>query len=170
MIAFKYNDMQLPCKAWVNDIADIEPGAVQQIKNVSNLPFLFHHLAIMPDVHQGYGTTIGSVGATVNCIVPNFVGVDIGCGMCAVKTPIMELDTEKLKKIMTEIRKAVPVGFEHHKDSQINELRRIDSTLEDCPTNYTEYMIVNREFKSAMKQIGTLGGGRNDCLQTKSII
>ena len=106
---------KIPVKMWLEDIED---GALAQIKNLANLPFAFKHIAIMPDSHQGYGMPIGGVLATKGVIIPNAVGVDIGCGMCAFKTSLTELDTETLKKIMGEIRKVVPVGFNHHKKEQ----------------------------------------------------
>ena len=102
---------KIPIKMWLEEIED---GAVAQLKNLANLPFAFSHIAVMPDSHQGYGMPIGGVLATKDVIIPNAVGVDIGCGMCAIKTSLTELDTETLKKIMGEIRKAVPVGFNKH--------------------------------------------------------
>jgi len=65
----------------------------------------------MPDAHQGYGMPIGGVMAAKDVICPFMVGVDIGCGMCAVKTSLTEIDTETIKKIMGEIRKVIPLGF-----------------------------------------------------------
>ena len=86
-------------------IEDIEEGALQQAKNLANLPFEFSHIAIMPDSHQGYGMPIGGVMATENAIVPNAVGVDIGCGMCFVGTnmPVDTLSQEQLKMIMQKV-------------------------------------------------------------------
>ena len=86
---------KLPIKMWLNDIED---GAVQQAKNLANLPFVFKHVAIMPDSHQGYGMPIGGVLATNGVVIPNAVGVDIGCGMCAVRTSLngIERDTHRL--------------------------------------------------------------------------
>jgi len=106
---------KIPIKLWLDDIED---GALAQAKNLANLPFAFKHIAIMPDSHQGYGMPIGGVLATEGMIIPNAVGVDIGCGMCAVKTSLTEIDKETLKKILGEIRKVVPVGFKHHEDYQ----------------------------------------------------
>jgi tRNA-splicing ligase RtcB len=96
----------------------IEENAMDQIKHLANLPFTFKHVAIMPDCHTGYGMPIGGVLATKDVIIPNAVGVDIGCGMCAVKTSLTELNIEALKKIMGEIRKVIPVGFNHQKEKQ----------------------------------------------------
>lgn len=139
---------KLPIKMWLEDIED---GALEQAKNLANLPFAFRHIAIMPDSHQGYGMPIGGVLATKDVVIPNAVGVDIGCGMCAVKTSLTDMDTETLKKIMGEIRKVIPVGFEHHKDAQDEELMPKPGLLD----------IVNKEYQKARQSLGTLGGGNH---------
>ena len=142
-----------PIKLWLDDIED---GALEQAKNLANLPFIFKHVAIMPDSHQGYGMPIGGVLATENVIIPNAVGVDIGCGMCAVQTSLTEIDTETLKKIMGEIRKVVPVGFNKHKEMQeIDLMPKADGSLMD------NFPIIYREYDNALKSLGTLGGGNH---------
>ena len=108
---------QIPIKMWTDDIED---GALEQAKNLANLPFAFKHVAIMPDTHQGFGMPIGGVLATKNVVIPNAVGVDIGCGMCAVQTALKEIDTETLKEIMGEIRKVIPVGLISIKKHKMN--------------------------------------------------
>jgi tRNA-splicing ligase RtcB len=143
---------KIPIKLWLKNI---EEGALKQAKNLANLPFAFKHVSIMPDSHEGYGMPIGGVLATTNVIIPNAVGVDIGCGMCAIKTNITELDKETLKKIMDEIRKIVPVGFNHHKNKQNQNL------MPKIPDSFSNLPILNREYNSALTQIGTLGGGNH---------
>jgi len=106
---------KIPIKMWLEEIED---GALQQAKNLANLPMAFKHISIMPDSHQGYGMPIGGVLATEGVIIPNAVGVDIGCGMCTVKTSLTEIETATLKKIMGEIGKVVPVGFNHQEKDQ----------------------------------------------------
>lgn len=150
MYKFKEDKMNVPCYIW-SEQGSIEQGAIDQIKNASSLPFVFHHTALMADAHQGYGVSIGSVVALKGVVCPFMVGVDIGCGMCAVKTSLKDLDTETLKKIMGEIRKAVPVGFEHHKEAQDEELMPKPGLLE----------IVNKEYQKARQSLGTLGGGNH---------
>ena len=144
-----------PIKLWLEDMED---GALAQAKNLANLPFTYKHVAIMPDSHQGYGMPIGGVLATENVIIPNAVGVDIGCGMCAVKTSLTEIDTENLKKIMGEIRKAIPVGFNKHTEAQ-----NIDFMPESFypSESSNENQIIKPEYQNARKQIGTLGGGNH---------
>ena len=149
-------------------LEEIEDGAMEQIKHLANLPFAFKHIAIMPDSHQGYGMPIGGVLATTDVIIPNAVGVDIGCGMCAVKTSLTELDTETLKKIMGEIRKCIPVGFNKHKEEQdtslmpeftLNPLYIEPKMGVDKEKNLLP--IVAQEYKNALLSIGTLGGGNH---------
>lgn len=143
---------KLPVKLWLEDI---EEGALIQAQNLANLPFAFKHVAIMPDSHQGYGMPIGGILATVDVVVPNAVGVDIGCGMCAVKTSLQGIETEDLKKILGEVRKAVPVGFSHHSKKQDERL---------MPTNQGMWEllpVIHREYEKALCQVGTLGGGNH---------
>jgi tRNA-splicing ligase RtcB len=105
----------VPIKLWLDDI---EEGALEQARNLANLPFVFKHVAIMPDSHQGYGMPIGGVLATKGVVIPNAVGVDIGCGMCAMRTSLHSIDKDSLKKIMGLIRERIPTGFDHHKMPQ----------------------------------------------------
>jgi len=140
---------RIPIKLWLNEL---EEGALSQAKNVANLPFAFRHVAIMPDSHQGYGMPIGSVLAADNCIVPNAVGVDIGCGMCSLRTNLKHAVTEQIKKIMSVVRRRIPVGFNHHKEKQ--ELKWMPDLKDDSP-------ISEQEFESACRQVGTLGGGNH---------
>ncbi|MBI4648858.1 MAG: RtcB family protein [Bacteroidia bacterium] len=144
---------KLPIKMW---LYDVEESALQQIKNIANLPFAFRHVCLMPDAHSGYGMPIGGVFATKEAIIPNAVGVDIGCGMCAIRTniPYTELSHHTLKSIMSDIRGVIPLGFEHHKERQ--DERRMPQDY-----NIDEMKVVKQEYLSALKQIGTLGGGNH---------
>jgi tRNA-splicing ligase RtcB len=110
----------------------------------------------MPDTHQGYGMPIGGVLATRNVIVPNAVGVDIGCGMCTVKTNIKTngLERKQLTQMMKDVRSMIPLGFKHHKEKQ-------DESLMPQGYNIDEMKIVKREYLAALKQLGTLGGGNH---------
>lgn len=90
-IIFKKEENRVPIKSWVSNM---DSNALEQANNLSNLPFVFKHVALMPDCHMGYGMPIGGVIATENVIIPNAVGVDIGCGMCAVKSNIKTDDTD----------------------------------------------------------------------------
>lgn len=143
--------LRVPIKMWLDDI---DENALLQAKNLANLPFVFKHVALMPDSHMGFGMPIGGVIATRDVIIPNAVGVDIGCGMCATKTSLNEIDTNVLKKIMSGVRQLVPLGFKHHKEAQDESLM---PSIEHVPENG----IVRQEFESATRQIGTLGGGNH---------
>ncbi len=146
-----------PIKSWCTDL---EEGALEQAKNIANLPFIYKHVALMPDCHQGFGMPIGGVLATKYVVIPNAIGVDIGCGLCAVKTGIKEINTEKLKRIMDEIRKVIPLGFNRHAEPQDS-----DYMPSMCKNTYDEeemkklYPICFREYNKALCQLGTLGGG-----------
>lgn len=146
-----------PIKMWI-PIDQIEEGALKQAENLAKLPFTFGHVAIMPDTHQGYGMPIGSVLATKGVIVPNAVGVDIGCGMCSLRTSIRveELPGMDLNKLMNLIQKRVPVGFARHQKKQSVDLLP-DVTDHRLP----ELGVVMSQLEEARFQVGTLGGGNH---------
>ena len=148
----KYIDTEhVVIKSWCNEP---EGNALAQARNLANLPFVFRQVCLMPDTHEGYGMPIGGVIATNGVVIPNAVGVDIGCGMLAMQTSLKEIDIQTLKQIVVTMRKTIPVGFEHHKQPQNESLMPL---LED-PALYPE---VNCQYRSACKQIGTLGGGNH---------
>ncbi len=137
---------------------DIEPGAYRQILNLARHPYARKHIAIMPDCHEGFGMPIGGVLATSGIIIPNAVGVDIGCGMSAVKTNLTGINKNDLKKIMSSIRELIPLGFKHHKKSQGAHRMPDPGKLGFDPF---ELPVVSREYESALHQVGTLGGGNH---------
>jgi len=99
-----------PIKSWTKGVL-VEDQAQQQLRNIASMPFIHKHVAAMPDVHWGRGATIGSVIATKNAIIPAAVGVDLGCGMMAVKTTLMAADLpDNLRVIRNGIEKVVPHG------------------------------------------------------------
>lgn len=140
---------QIPVKLWIKDI---EEGALQQALDLANLRISYSHIAIMPDSHQGYGMPIGGILATEDAVVPNAVGVDIGCGMCSLRTSLTDISLKDLKNIMSQIRKSTPVGFKHHSTKQDDKW---------MPPLEEELPIVIQEFESATSQVGTLGGGNH---------
>ena len=143
-----------PVKIWTDDV---EESAMQQIENLCTLPFLFHHLAIMPDVHAGMGMPIGGVLASVDAVIPNAVGVDIGCGMCAVKTNwrVEDISADVLRKqIMRGIRERIPLGMDHHKERQ-------DESYLPQGHDIDKLTVVKAQYISAQRQVGTLGGGNH---------
>jgi len=99
-----------PIKLWTRGVP-VEDAARQQLMNTARLPFIFHHLAVMPDVHLGKGSTIGSVIPTVGAIIPATVGVDIGCGMMAARTSLSAAELpDNLHALRSAIEAAVPHG------------------------------------------------------------
>ena len=143
-----------PVKIWTNDV---EETAMRQIENLTTLPFLHHHLAIMPDVHAGMGMPIGGVLACDGAVIPNAVGVDIGCGMCAVKTnwKMEDLPPHVIRKeIMKGIRARIPLGMEHHKEAQ-------DAKYLPQGHDIDKMEIVKRRQHSILHEVGTLGGGNH---------
>ena len=145
------DNCHVPVKMWLDEL---EPEAMQQTLNLANLPFAFRHIAILPDAHSAYGMPIGGVLATREVIIPNAVGVDIGCGMCAIRTNLEDIKTEKLKLLMAGIRSLVPLGFNHHKKEQ-------DENLIPSLDTVPERGVVRQEYRAALRQIGTLGGGNH---------
>ncbi len=131
---------------------EIEEGALKQARNLANFPYAFRHIALMPDAHQGYGMPIGGVLAAKDVIIPNAVGVDIGCGMCAVRTDLADLEMERLKVVTGSIRRVIPVGFKHHSTPRNSSL---------MPESEGEMPVADREYNSALHQLGTLGGGNH---------
>ena len=142
-----------PIKLWLDDI---EPDTLEQAGNLANLPFVYRHVAIMPDAHLGYGMPIGGVMATSGVIIPNAVGVDIGCGMGAVRTSLTAISREKLKEVIREIRRTVPLGFKHQKKKQDKRLMPKTTSM---PVSMMP--VVSNEYNNARTQLGTLGGGNH---------
>lgn len=143
-----------PVKLWANTI---DPIAYKQIDILSRLPFVYHHLAFMPDIHAGKGMPIGGVLATKDVVIPNGVGVDIGCGMCAIKTnlKVAEISLEVLRdKIMAGIIKCIPIGRDHHDEMQ-------DEAFMPQGYDVDKLRVVRTQYVSARRQIGTLGGGNH---------
>ena len=145
---------KLPLYLWLDQL---DEDALSQAKNLANLPFAFHHVALMADAHVGYGMPIGGVLATEGVVIPNGVGVDIGCGMCAVRTGLHGLSHEQLKEMHRALQQAIPLGFKHHRRPRNEELMPGlpgGLKLEDLP-------VVAAEFASARHQLGTLGSGNH---------
>ena len=152
-------ETKIPVKIWTNEV---EEEALEQLKNVANLPIVAQHVAVMPDVHLGKGATVGSVIATRGAIIPAAVGVDIGCGMCAVALPLHSkrlLEKDKyLKRLRSQIEQKVPVGNsregEHKKSTEQAQqsYRRMES-----PSTALETKLEQK----ALRQLGTLGGGNH---------
>lgn len=140
-----------PIYVWTDEM---ESEAETQLRNISRLPFVYHHVAAMPDVHYGKGATVGSVLALDKAVIPAAVGVDIGCGMAAVKTNLTShsFGDGQVATLRHSIERGVPVGFNSHQkmnDTVLEELRRF---------NDVRRMEMSEKHR---KQLGTLGGGNH---------
>src|SRR3990167_5216315 len=158
-----------PIKAWVDGV-ELEDEARAQLVAVSKMPFIHHHVAVMPDVHWGIGATVGSVIPTIGAVIPAAVGVDIGCGMMAVRTSLSASDLpESLKEVRASIENAVPHG-------RTNDGRDGDrGAWHDVPAHHNEVWeskfhdrfneIVAKHpkatGKNTVKHLGTLGTGNH---------
>ena len=144
----------VPVLVWTDDL---EGEAERQLLQLASLPFVFHHVAVMPDVHAGRGSTIGTVYVSKDTIIPAAVGVDIGCGMAAVQTPFVASQLEgKLPTLRHSIERSIPVGFHQHKSPtrQALEWEGWSEWINLVPD-------VQGLFKKAQCQHGTLGGGNH---------
>jgi tRNA-splicing ligase RtcB len=157
-----------PIKAWIKGV-ELEEQAKQQLLNIASLSFIHNHIAIMPDVHWGMGATVGSVIPTIGAVIPAAVGVDIGCGMMAVKTSLIASDLpDNLLALRTAIEKAIPHGRTNNgrsgdrgawskvPDQYIKDFdfKRLEAIVEKHPK-------IMDAAKRAPHHIGTLGTGNH---------
>lgn len=148
-----FKKQRIPIKLWADRI---DENAMVQAEDLASLPFAYHHIALMPDVHCGLGMPIGGVLVTKGVVVPNAVGVDIGCGMCAVKSSLRveEVNRKSLSKVVELIKERVPVGMEHHAHLCDESLLPQGYDVEKLP-------YVKTQLTAARHQLGTLGGGNH---------
>lgn len=169
-----------PIKAWVGrkpfselmkhapgidvEVADIEDSALVQLKNIARLPFIARNgVAVMPDVHAGIGSTVGSVVATTTAIVPAMAGVDLGCGVIAVRTTLTASDLpESLLKVRQQIERDVPTGNAMHQDIDLGRQSYDSHRLRTPPIGVTRPLKLDGlGLDRTAKQLGTLGGGNH---------
>ncbi|MBW5248184.1 RtcB family protein [Streptomyces sp. P01-B04] len=154
---------KVPIRMWA-DPASVEDVAMQQLRNVATLPWI-KGLAVMPDVHFGKGATVGSVIAMHGAVCPAAVGVDIGCGMSAVKTSLTANDLPgDLSPLRSKIEQAIPVGRGMHSDP-VDPDRLHDLAAPRWDDFWARFDGVAEAVKfrqeRATKQMGTLGGGNH---------
>ena len=159
-----YQTRNAQIKAWIKGVP-IEDGAKQQLYNTAELPIVYKHIAAMPDVHWGLGATVGSIIPTKQAIIPAAVGVDIGCGMCAIRTSLTSHDLpENLGRLRNKIERNVPVGFD--------DFDKRKEVGKDAPKTWQN--IFEKRYKKILDkhpklnskknpamQLGTLGGGNH---------
>ncbi len=162
-----YDDhTKFPIKTWLSGIDRMEESCVEQAYHLANLPFLHKWACLMPDTHTGKGMPIGGVIATKDVIIPNAVGVDIGCGMVFVAT---DIKYEEIREVMVgtasimqsmigSIMRTVPVGFEKHKQKQASAV--LDKALENMD-RYEANPELTHLIEEGYLQVGTLGGGNH---------
>jgi tRNA-splicing ligase RtcB len=145
---------KLPVKSWC---AEPEAESLRQAANLANHPALFHHVALMPDCHVGYGMPIGGVIACEEAVIPNAVGVDIGCGMGAVQSshPAEDITPEQIRRILDGVRQVVPLG-EGHAHRHRQDWNGLDARAGDRPGGIDEH-----GWNLAYCNLGTLGGGNH---------
>lgn len=164
----------VPVKIYTNDV---EEEALDQLRKIAQLQFIHSHVAVMPDVHWGLGATVGSVIPTKNAIIPAAVGVDIGCGMNAVRLNLSASQLpDDLRRIRAEIERKVPVGFELHKQvkAKASTLTPLDKKLKLITDKHPGLKRMLRDFERTwQKQLGTLGGGNHFielCLDEENMV
>jgi tRNA-splicing ligase RtcB len=166
------NGRNVPIRVWA-PLLEVESNVIGQLKNVAALPWVAHHVAVMPDVHAGRGATVGSVIAMHGAVAPAAVGVDIGCGMAAVQTSLTSDDLpDDLRRLRNAVERAIPVGRGAH-DEPVWEgasdgLRAVGKSLmEGYETRAARVHGLGRKVAC---QLGTLGGGNHFievCLDTE---
>lgn len=153
---------KVPVKIYTNEI---EPEAMQQLYNMAQLPFIYSHIAVMPDVHMGKGATVGSVIPTQQAIIPAAVGVDIGCGMNALRLSIKAHDLpDNLRSLRLFIEEAIPVGFNMHKQDRARQSTVIGLSggLAHILDKHPKINTMQRKpYETWVRQLGTLGGGNH---------
>lgn len=156
-----------PVKMWTQGVP-VEDAAMKQLANLASLPFIHDHVAVMPDVHFGMGATVGSVIATKGAIVPAAVGVDIGCGMAAVRLSGARAEhlPDSLVQIRSEIEHTVPAGFNSHGAGDWNTKGAEALTGRIVPWLKEKHPKITERRKNPVEEIigsqfGTLGGGNH---------
>ncbi len=144
---------------------DIEHEAYQQLLNIAQFPFVHHHIAAMPDVHYGKGATVGSVIPCKGAIIPAAVGVDIGCGMNAVRLSIKAKDLpDNLRAVRLAIEQAIPVGFDMHKTdkARASTISALSGGLDKIVGKHPKILKMQKKpYQTWVRQLGTLGGGNH---------
>ncbi|MEC7119369.1 MAG: RtcB family protein [Pseudomonadota bacterium] len=152
----------VPVKIFTNDI---ESAALDQLSQLAQLQFIHAHIAVMPDVHAGIGATVGSVIPTQSAIIPAAVGVDIGCGMNAIRLSLTAAQLpDDLKPLRLAIERKVPVGFNQHKQikAKASTLTPLQLRLKRITDKHQGLLRMLRDFdRTWQRQLGTLGGGNH---------
>jgi len=151
-----------PIKIWADPI---EPQALNQLRNIADLPIIHSHVAAMPDAHMGIGATVGSVLATRGAIIPAAVGVDIGCGMIAARLSLTaeRLDEKSLRRVFEQISRDVPVGRGQHRESHARAAaaKSFEPGLKRLTDRHPQLLKSFGKFSNWIFQLGSLGSGNH---------
>jgi len=152
-------DEEVPLYTWANEL---ETEGLQQIRDLAKLPFIFHHVCVMPDGHPGYGMPIGGVIACINAVIPNGVGVDIGCGMIAIRTNLLVgcMTMKEIRELLNNVKKLIPMGEGKAHKHPCNW---------DGFEKYSNFLLMTADlewyetkiWELAHRNLGTLGGGNH---------
>ena len=148
-VVFKRPGMRVPVKSWA---AELDEKTTEQLVNAAEIPAVYHHVAVMPDAHLGYGVPIGAVVALEGAVSPDMVGVDVACGVLAVPTSASKVSTQEVETIIGRLREVIPTGRHHHEEPVPERY---------MPDGWGGLIVVGQQFDSARHQLGTLGGGNH---------
>lgn len=166
MFTIKNKKMKFPVKVWLKNRSQIDEGCLEQALHLANMPFVHQWVSLMPDTHVGMGMPIGGVIATKGVVIPNAVGVDIGCGMAYVGTNIKVADLREIttgkgtfmQALVGDILRNIPVGFNRHRTKQVcASLDKAAAQMDKYNTNPQ----LAKEIENGYFQAGTLGGGNH---------
>jgi len=161
-VQMRINKGKVPVKIFTNDI---DPQAINQLVNIAQLPFIHSHVAAMPDVHVGIGATVGSVIPCRGAVIPAAVGVDIGCGMNAVRLSLKAEDLpDNLHGLRSNIERDIPVGFDMHRQSAVHRsvINGLSKELDEITDKHPAIIKMQRRHQQTwVRQLATLGGGNH---------
>ena len=165
-VQYNKNSQKFPIKIWCENAESIDENCMEQAMHLANLPFIYKWVALMPDTHMGKGMPIGAVIACNDVVIPNAVGVDIGCGMGFIQTNIpVKLLKETVtgsgnlvKVIVGNIQRTIPLGIAHYKRPQ--ESAVLSEAKQEMEKYSSESELIS-EIDEGFFQVGTLGGGNH---------
>jgi len=165
MFTMTHDNWNVPIHVWLSDESQVDALCMEQASHLARLPFLHKRVCLMPDTHAGMGMPIGGVIATEGVIIPNAVGVDIGCGMafCGTDIPVERLREQKtggsiVEGLIADILRSIPVGFSHHKNPQ--SCYTLDAAYDDMELYIADTPLCG-QLEAGYYQVGTLGGGNH---------
>lgn len=165
-VLYEKDKMRVPVKIWLDGQEELEESCREQAYHLASLPFLHKWVCLMPDTHAGMGMPIGGVVAAEGAVIPNAVGVDIGCGMAYTHTNIKVKDIREIvtgngnliQAIIGDIMRNIPVGFAHHKSQM--PCYTMERAMEEFDRYERDGELIG-QLEAGFYQVGTLGGGNH---------